>query len=286
MLQGRNPLTPLIEVCLLCAIPAQMAAALPAAARGQEVGGLRTGYITVNCGDHRMLITLDGAELGECPLDSVPASPGSHLLSGWRIDDRRFSSASFSRTIRVEAGVECVVDLSAMRWVRIESEPFGALVTREGVPLGNTPLIVPVTPGDSPLILERDGFRVAVISARSLLSGPSTMRVGLEPEHRRRTSSVIDVESPSRKERLGLSTFLTGVTMVASATAAVVLKKQADDEFERYKSTGDLDRMNEFFDRAEKLDTWAVGSWIVCEVTLGILIYQLLRSPEPEPTER
>lgn len=233
-----------------------------------------------------MLISLDGAELGECPLDSVPASPGSHVLRGWRIDDRRFSSASFSRTVRVEAGVESVVDLSAMRWVRIESEPYGALVTREGVPLGNTPLMVPVTPGDSPLILERDGFRVAVISAASLLSGPATMRVGLEQERRRITSSTLEVESPSRTGRLGLSTFLTGVTVVTSATAAVVLKKEADDEFERYKSTGDLDRMNELFDRAERLDTWAVGSWIVCEVALGILIYQLLRSPEQEPTER
>jgi hypothetical protein len=72
------------------------------------------------------------------------------------------------------------------------------------------------------------------------------------------------------------------MSVVGSATAAVALGKEADDTFDEYKTTGDLDRMNSLFDKAERLDTWAVGCWIVSEIALGVLLYHLLHDAERE----
>jgi hypothetical protein len=245
----------------------------------------------VRCGGLSIALSLDEKSLGLCPVESLRVAPGDHTLKGWPVEGRRYFSTYFSRKVTVSAGLETVVDISELRWVRLESEPFGAMVTRGGIPIGRTPVTISVTPGDPPVLVEKEGYRVAPVSAESLLSGPSTRRIPLEPAPGRQAATALGMPSPVKQTRFGYKTVLLGMSVLGSATAAVALSKEADESFEEYKTAGDLGRMNELFDKAESLDNWSVGFWIASEVALGLLIYHLLHDrgpsedgPAAEPT--
>lgn len=229
-----------------------------------------------------MVLALDGTTLGRCPIDSIAVPPGAHVLRGWPVEGRKFSSGSLTRSVSVRPGLETTIDLSDLRWVRVETEPFGAFVTREGVPLGETPLTVSVSPGDALLIVEKEGYRVIPVSTESLLSGPSTRSLKLEPAEGKEALAATVAFEPGGRERLSPSTVLLGMAVIGSATAAVVFNKEADDVFSEYGTTGNLEEMDELFRKAQRLDSWAVASWVVSEVTLGILLYHLLRDRQPE----
>jgi hypothetical protein len=242
------------------------------------------GYISIECGDLSIALSLDETSLGLCPVDSLPAAPGEYVLKGWPVEGRRFTSSFFSRRIVVRAGLETIVDLSDLRWIRLETDPFGALVTRGGVPLGRTPITLSVSKGDPPMLVEKDGYQIEPVSAQSLLSGPPTRRIDLVPVPGQAPLPAVGFSEPVEKKRMGFKTVLMSMTVIGSATAAVALSKEADDAFEEYKTAGDRGRMNSLFDRAERLDTWSVASWIVSEVALGALLYHLLHNPDPAPS--
>lgn len=260
---------------LVCCMPDRPAAA------GGVTPSEPIGYVSIRCGDLSIALSLDETGLGLCPLDSIRVAPGEHLLRGWPVEGRRFSSTFFSRAVVVRAGRETVVDLSGLRWVRLETDPFGAHVTRAGAPLGRTPLTLSVSKGDPPVLVEKEGYRLVPISAESLLSGRPTKRIALELLRGHTPTAAIGVSPPAERKRLGFKTVLLGMTVIGSASAAVALSKEADDTFEEYKTIGDRDRMNSLFNRAERLDTWSVASWIVSEVALGALLYHLLHDAEP-----
>ncbi len=229
-----------------------------------------------------MFVTLDRGAPRECPIDSARVDPGYHVLRAWPAAGRRFTAVSLKREVYVGGGVETKVDLSEARWVRIETDPFGATVLRGSAPLGETPITVVVCPGDPPLTIEREGYRMVFLTSESVLSGPSPRRVTLEPADRGAASTIVQTAGADKGGRSGWTTLLTGVTVVGSATAAVVFKKQADDAFDEYRTTGDPEEMRDLFDRAESLDSWSVASWIVSEVALGVLLYRLLHEEESE----
>lgn len=243
------------------------------------------GYISIDCGDLSIALSLDDVALGRCPVESLQVEAGLHTLRGWPVEGRKYISSFFSRTVQVRAGLETLIDISDMRWVRLETDPYGALVTRDGVPLGRTPVTVSVTRSDPPLLLEREGYRPKTISAGSLISGPQTMKVNLEPAPGGAMAAVPGVSSPVKSRRFGFKTVLLGMSVLGSATAAVAISKEADDTFEEYKTAGDLERMNSLFDRAQRLDTWSVGCWIASEVALGMLLYHLLHEGAREAGE-
>jgi hypothetical protein len=215
-------------------------------------------------------------------MDSVAVAPGSYTLRAWPSGERTFTANPLKLEVTVGASLETFVDLTRARWVRLETEPFGAAVSRGGVPLGRTPITLPVLRSDPPLVVELEGFRTATFPADLLLSGPELMRVGLDPAPGEPRMPAFEEGVVRGEPRFGTSALFTGIVAVSAATAAVIFKTEADDAFEKYKRTGDRERMNDLFDRSESLDTWAVASWVVSEAALGLLIYQLLRDREPE----
>jgi hypothetical protein len=242
------------------------------------------GYISVECGGAPMLVAVDGQTAGDCPVDSIPLAPGPHLVQAWPSAGRAFSATPLTRRVEVVANNLTLVDLSSTRLVRIESEPFGAMITRGGTPVGTTPLTLSVSPDDQGLLVEMDGFQPVTLSARSLLDGPSPLRLVLEPIPGAHLTSPHTLSQPSAAGNRGVSPYLTGAACVGAITAAVLLKEEADSEFKDYLVTGNLDEMNRHFKRAQKLDSWAVASMVVGEVTLGLLIYDLWRHRGEEAT--
>ena len=110
---------------------------------------------------------------------------------------------------------------------------------------------------------------------------PMGIAAGLVVESLGLAATALGMPTSVERKRFGYKTVLLGMSVLGSATAAVALSKEADDTFEEYKTAGDLDRMNELFDRAESLDNWSVGCWIASEVALGLLLYHLLHDSGP-----
>jgi hypothetical protein len=276
LLQRRHRLIFLLGIALACGLS-------PVSTRAQgDTGEEPIGFISILCGDLSIALSLDDTALGPCPVESLQVPAGRYTLTGWPVEGRRHISSFFSRTVNVRAGLETLIDISDLRWIRLETAPFGALVSRGGIPIGRTPITISVTGSDPPVLLEKEGYRVAPISAGSLLSGPATRRVDLEPEPGLEIAAQ-QVSAPAGRSHFGFKTITLGMSVLASATIAVALSKEADDTFEEYKTAGDLDRMNSLFNKAESLDTWSVGCWIVSEVALGLLLYHLLHDHGPAP---
>jgi hypothetical protein len=81
------------------------------------------------------------------------------------------------------------------------------------------------------------------------------------------------------RSALGYGLFLLGT---GSAALGLHYKDRADQAYEDYLRTGNVDRMRDAYDRAERYDRYALGCWVVAEVSLVGLLYMLMRGPEDE----
>ena len=102
-------------------------------------------------------VSVDGARLGNTPLEGVEISPGEHRIS---VEANRYAPASLDVEVRGLGERQTIdVELSPL-WaaVSIGSIPAGARVLLDGVFIGETPLDAEILEGSYELTLERSGY--------------------------------------------------------------------------------------------------------------------------------
>ncbi len=109
----------------------------------------------------------------------------------------------------------------------------------------------------------------------STLTHPGFLQATGAPEVPGR--DVLEVRTRRTTLRCGLLLLGAG-----SAALGVHYKGRADQAYDAYLHTGNLRKMRDAFGDAERYDHYALGCWVVAEVSLMGFLYLLMRTQEPE----
>jgi hypothetical protein len=207
-----------------------------------------------------------GAGVFELPLGEHTLTLREPNAEAWRL---RSSSAE----VVVDAGSTQTVRLDVPYRYRVESFPYGAVVTLEGEGaserLGKTPLDLEVDrPLEGTLVVEKAGHTVE--RQRPGASADNHYAFVLRPLDYEVGETEIALGEP-RAPNQWIDVAALGLAVGAGAVA-VYYKFKGDDEFDEYARTGDPAQRSDF----ERYDTYSAIALGAMQVGIGVFAIRLV----------
>lgn len=166
----------------------------------------------------------------------------------------------------------------------LRSSPPGARVLLDGDELGVTPLRPdPTRLAGRRLLLEHPGYLRTTLDGDSLLAraaGGGGARVELVPLNPTPLPVMLAPERVAFVDRHRTLLLVGSTALLAGGVAAGLgFKNEADDVFAEYERTGNPDRQQELFDRAQRYDRLSLVGWALGEVGFVATFLLLIRQP-------
>lgn len=260
----------LLAVCLA-------ASAGAAATRSEADGGSlieELGWIRVTSEPTGLVVLVDGDSVGCTPLPDAAIEPGLHTVGVLPRGRRSFSTKPVVRQVEIRPGETAEVFLRYPRTVNITSTPFGASAFLNERFVGRTPFLfeLPEQPGGT-LELRLAGHETARVPVDLLQT------VGAHWSAILAANATGAPLGPARVERGGWPWWRYGLLAGAGAGAilGVRLKMEADEAYGNYRSSGNLERQRELYDRAARYDDYSLAAWVVSETLLSTAAVLIIR---------
>jgi hypothetical protein len=234
----------------------------------------RTGVVFATSSPPGAYVYLDGELIGRTPVAPLSIEAGSHRLWFRSRPPGDFEPLPLpEHAFSISPGETIAVAERIGRLVRIESEPGDARVMRGAVCLGTTPALLRWH-ADAPGMVRvvHDGYFSAELRPERLAEG-GVIRIRLEPIGPLPRTTPLVGDSDGRGERWPA---WGAVALGAGCTAlALHLKAEADDAYDRYAGTALPAEMDRQLRRADRLDRYAVVTWVVAEASFlaAILLF-------------
>jgi hypothetical protein len=238
-----------------------------------QESGSHSGYLSITS-EINMIVTINDSLEVYTPTEPILLPDGEYRLKANALNDRNWYSKTIKADFTITAGETTQVRLEAERYRLIQSDPGQAfLVTQQDSTLGKTPYILDYNDAFSILYLEKKGYLRKRID---ITDQQWPMMVTLQREEELRQAISIPAQmkrpSPFRKYlKPGLA-----VTAVASNWLSFYLKRKADDYYDKYHSSSDLNRMNRYYDRTEQFDLYSAVMLGVSTAATVTFFYLLL----------
>jgi hypothetical protein len=223
--------------------------------------------LTVSCNIDSSQIFLDTNFVGVTPLANYHVKPGRYLLSVFSPGTKKWNrSTSFdSIVVRDSENISRHVVLENIYY--INSIPSGAKVIYNDSLIGTTPAILSTKVSQNILTILKDGYQQASIP---LENNVSSVNVQLIPSDKLKNNQVEYLSCDGTKPSASLY-FSAGGTIVFGVAAAL-LKIQADNNYQKYRLTGD----QKYLKKVKYFDVSSGISLAACEISSFILAYLLL----------
>ncbi len=207
-------------------------------------------------------VRLDSLLIGQTPIQSLALPPGSHVVTVYPPEGGLWNWGEQAMELDLSPGTDTTLTVVFDQPVLVNSLPPGAEVFRENEFVGTTPLYLSFTTyaGQS-FTIRKDGYEP--FSFQLIRPGPIMARLnarfdspGSEVTARPRLLGIFPRTHVKAK-------FALLATTVAAHWASFYFKNKADDNFDRYRRSGDPARMEHYLDQTRKYDT-------LSEIALGL----------------
>jgi hypothetical protein len=218
-------------------------------------------------------VRLNAVVLGNTPLLNVKLDPGVYQIEAIAPEPGIWNNTNILKEIQLHAGQDTAVYFQFPTMVKINSIPFHAQLTFENRFIGFTPLFIDFGQFHGKVLhLEKTGYQ----TDQFILSSAQSQLFTLEPLDftitREESNSFFSSLLHTRVKSKFL--FLTGT--VVSHWLAFYLKNLADDNYDRYQTTGNPQLMQKYWENTQKYDRWSDISIGISYAFLGGLIYTVL----------
>lgn len=235
------------------------------------------GFLTLRSEQRGLPVYLDERLIGDLPLTAVPVDTGEHTVRVSHPDRLTWIDQDWVTEIHVTPGDTIVLDVVFQVYYSIQSNPFGARAIYLGEEVGETPLWFALNAGAvDTLILQKAGYE----DYKLILSEAKGRyySVNLVPKPgAQKTELQAQVKEERVKRTRKLVAYSTIGVGVASGLVTLLFKRLADDRYEQYLRSGDLNEMNRLYDSSKKFDRLAGVSFGFFQVSFAFSIYLLIR---------
>jgi hypothetical protein len=229
--------------------------------------------ISIYSSPNNAQIRINSVIVGTTPLEKYKVDSGLIEIEAIARESGIWNTNNIIINMYMSANQDTAIQISFPKSILINSIPYHAKLLHQNDLLGLTPISIDYNKyRGKELLLEKNGFK----SFRFMLEKPQSEVFSLEP---------IDLtqggeENPSFAHSLLHSNvkskflFLTGT--VVTHWMSFYFKNLADDNFDKYQSTGNPALMDKYWNNTQKYDRWSDITLGVSYAFLGGLIYTVL----------
>jgi hypothetical protein len=228
-------------------------------------------------------VFINSKAVGKTPLRRIALPAGQYEVIVQAATDASWLDEDWSATVTLHAGDSLSLIARMMKGYRLSSAPYGAQVWQEGKLLGATPYIFRLPENQAArLELKLPSYQTAHLEVGRREEGAWSKRsieVVLQRDFEYATLQQREAElQRARAAKYRKLAYLSAALSVASGLGSVLLKREADEAYERYLVTGDPVAREHYFDRAEKYDRYYSAAFAAFEVSFAVSFYGFLKS--------
>jgi len=242
---------------------------LPVLLQAQETDSLRgTARLSIRSMPDGAEVMLDSAVVGVTPLADLTLKAGSYDIHIAYPSFRDWNAIVRSQTVLLLSGEEHSTSVEFGSVLNIHTTPSGAEVLHDGKNLGVTPLYhkSPVTIR-SALLLKKEGYEEKVVDPV-----PGKLVVPLKLRGDSLLPPDVVVQSLSEKIQPRWATYTAAACVVVSGVAAAYFKRQADNRFAQYASSGGAADL----DATKRYDAYSGVALVATQLSFAALTWLLL----------
>jgi len=231
------------------------------------------GRVVVLSDPRGLEVFVDGRSSGRTPLELGIPAPGRHTIRVRHPLERNWPARDMKFEVDVEAGACDTVFAKFGGILFVDSGPSPVEVYLDGRRAGETPILLRgLSPGPHTLRSSVPGYSTWKDSLSLTISPGEFRRISLPHVAPARQ----DLGGQGRGGWLGRSRTLTissAVIAISSGVGAYLAKKAADRAYESYLRSGNPEKMDLYFRRAERYDRIASGMWMLSEIGFVATFY-------------
>jgi len=229
--------------------------------------------LTIESIPDQVQIRINSVLVGNTPITNYEVNSGYITIEAISNQAGIWNNHNIVQEIFTTPGQDTTIIIQFPKMIKINSVPFHAKLLVNNQSIGLTPVSVDFNQyRGKEFLLEKTGYK----SFRFILQNQTSQLYTLEPLD----LATIDEENSSFTYGLFHSRmktkflFLTGT--VVTHWLAFYFKNLADDNFEKYSTTGNPALMQKYWDNTQKYDRWSDITLGVSYAFLGGLIYTVL----------
>jgi hypothetical protein len=237
--------------------------------RAQE----NSAFISIYSTPENAQIRINSVIVGTTPLEKLEVEPGLLEIEAIAQESGIWHANNFKLDFFLSPAQDTIIHIKFPKIIKINSVPYHARLLHQDHLLGLTPVSIDYNEyRGKELLLEKNGYK----SFRFLLEKPHSEMYHLEEIDLKNSGAENNSVTYSLLHSNMKSKFLFLSGTVVTHWMAFYLKNLADDNFERYQTTGDPALMKKYWDNTQKYDRWSDITLGVSYAFLGGLIYTVL----------
>ncbi|NOY76564.1 MAG: hypothetical protein GXO76_01710 [Calditrichaeota bacterium] len=226
------------------------------------------GYLHLTAAQLPAKLFVDSLSVPPARDTLLALSPGTHRIRATTPFRADWLLRDFQRSVRIKALDTTTVAIVFPRYFFLSSQPEGAFVRAANAVLGRTPLLANwETLKNTPVRLEKRGYLSRQIRLQNPNEKRLIIRLKKDPGYWKRFNQLLQKKRLQRK-RLRWGAAGTGGAALASGVAAYFLKKKANAAYDTYLKTPFPDKIQTYYNRAQRYDTYAGTTYLIFEINL------------------
>lgn len=226
-------------------------------------------WVDLRCEVSGLDVWVDGEEVGQTPLPTLPLAPGTHMLRVGHPDQSDWLSSDWQKKIVLNEREQKILVVQFPKNIWVGSNPPGASVFYDDQLLGKTPLVVELPAGRPTLLaLIKSGYESSRIGLDC--SSSSMIHIQLKKEFLKQSG---ERDSPRLKKKWIVA---SAVVAILSGVVGYYFKVRADRAYEEYLNSDHPDRMDRYFSDAMTFDRLTGVFYGMGELSLGVSLFLLI----------
>jgi len=231
-----------------------------------------TGKLSVNLVQNG-IVYIDSDLIADSSFSDLSLKPGDYTLLVFNSDTRKWTQRGYEKKISIAEGENLQLTIDFNDYYYVNSTPYNAEIYQNDKHLGTTPAYIenPMIGETNKIELLKDGFN----SKEIFLSPDKHNYFTKLMESSNNTTPQIAKPVLNNSQASWYREGLVALSLISS-WGAFYLKREADQRYNKYMSTGNPALMDKYFNDSRRFDSYSEISLGVSVAALGTYMYFLI----------
>ena len=214
------------------------------------------GYLKIVCDVNNVQVLINGKTIGTTPLEIISLPPGKYLVTALNPHRMIWGNADWQQEITIIPSDTVHIQPHFLCLINIRTKPHGADLYLNDEYLGKTPLWIkkPASPGNK-LCLKKEGYKDFWIDFDKYQQNHFNIKLEKDEEIYN-LQKYLEIQHQKYKSRYRKVTYGLWAVSVISGLTSIYFKQQANENYEKYLTTGSLSKMNQYYDNSVRYDNY------------------------------
>jgi len=236
------------------------------------------GFLKIKSDSANLEIFIDNKLAGKTPLQALKLKPGKYVLSVNNPLRYLWGHFDYEKEIEIFPFDTLVVSPDFSSGFSIRTKPYGAEIYINNQLAGKSPLtLFDQELFHSDMLIKKEGFKDLHVDFNQFQMG--YLNIVLEKDDEIfNINKLKEKHRQTIKSRYRKATYTLWAASILTGMASFYLKSQADENYQKYLSSGSLNKMNSYYDSAIRYDNYTNISLAAFQGCIILSLYFFIKS--------